>query len=62
MFQQLPSDYESLQKALMEGKAVQTSTKVGRAVGELAEKLTGRTGAPKKHSLFGGLFSVFQSF
>jgi pilus assembly protein CpaE len=62
VFQHLPSDYESLQKALMEGKAVQTGTKVGRAVGELAEKLTGRTGAPKKHSLFGGLFSVFQSF
>ncbi len=62
VFQHVPSDFESVQKALMEGKAVPAGTKVGKAVGELAEKLTGRTGAPKKHSLFGGLFSVFQSF
>jgi hypothetical protein len=27
----------------------------------LAEKLTGRTSAPRKHSLFGGLFNAFSS-
>ena len=62
VFQHLPSDFESVQKALMEGKAIPAGTKVGKAIAELAEKLTGRTGAPKKHSLFGGLFSAFQSF
>lgn len=61
VFQHLPSDFESVQKALMEGKPIPPGTKVGKAIAELAEKLTGRTGAPKKHSLFGGLFSAFQS-
>ncbi len=61
VFQHLPSDFESVQKALMEGKAIPQNSKVGKAIAELAEKLTGRTGAPKKHSLFGGLFSVFQN-
>ena len=61
VFQHLPSDYDSLQKALMEGKAVQPGSKVGKAVAEMAGRLTGRTVVPKKHSLFGGLFSAFQS-
>ena len=61
VFQHLPSDFESVQKALMEGKPLPAGTKVGRSIAELAEKLTGRTGAPKKHSLFGGLFSAFQT-
>jgi pilus assembly protein CpaE len=62
IFQHLPSDFESVQKALMEGKPIPSWTKVGKSITELAEKLTGRTSATKKHSLFGGLFSVFQSF
>ena len=60
VFQYLPSDFERVQKALLEGKPIPAGTKVGRSIAELAEKLTGRTSAPKKHSLFGGLFSVFQ--
>jgi pilus assembly protein CpaE len=62
IFQHLPSDFESVQKALMEGKPIPSWTKVGKSITELAEKLTGRTIATKKHSLFGGLFSVFQAF
>ena len=42
VFQHLPSDFESVQKALMEGKPIPAGTKVGRAIAELAEKLTGR--------------------
>jgi pilus assembly protein CpaE len=61
IFQHLPSDFESVQKALIEGKAIPASTKVGRSIAELAEKLTGRTSAPRKHSLFGGLFNAFSS-
>ena len=61
VFQHLPSDFDSVQKALLEGKSIPASTKVGRSIAELAEKLTGRTSAPKKHSLFGGLFSAFSS-
>ena len=62
IFQHLPSDFESVQKALMEGKPIPAGTNLGRSIAELAEKLTGRTSAPKKHSLFGGLFSAFQAF
>ena len=61
VFQHLPSDFESVQKALMEGKPIPSTTKVGKSIAELAEKLTGRTNSQKKHSLFGGLFSAFQS-
>jgi Flp pilus assembly CpaE family ATPase len=61
VFEHLPSDFESVQKALMDGKFIPRSTKVGKAIGELAERLTGRTSAPKKHSRFGGLFSAFQT-
>jgi len=57
VYERLPSDFESVQKALIEGKSIPASTKVGRSIADLAEKLTGRTSAPKKHSLFGGLFS-----
>jgi hypothetical protein len=46
----------------MEGKSIPSGTNVGKAITELAEKLSGRTSATKKHSLFGGLFSVFQAF
>jgi pilus assembly protein CpaE len=60
VFHQLPSDYEGVQKALMEGKPVPAGTKVGKGILELAEKLTGRKGQPRKQSLFGGLFSVFE--
>jgi len=61
IFQHLPSDFESVQRALIEGKAIPASTKVGRSIAELAERLTGRTSAPRKHSLFGGLFNAFSN-
>ena len=60
VFHQLPSDYEGVQKALMEGKPVPAGTKVGKGILELAEKLTGRKGQPRRQSLFGGLFSAFE--
>jgi len=61
IFQLLPSDFEAVQKSLMEGKPVPASTKVGRSITELAENLSGRKRAPKRHSLFGGLFSIFET-
>jgi Flp pilus assembly CpaE family ATPase len=54
----LPSDYESIQKALLEGRAVPTHTKIGDGFAQLAQRLTGRRPAPtKKPSLLSGLFS-----
>lgn len=61
IFQHLPSDFESVQRALIEGKSIAAYTKVGRSIAELAVNLTGRTSAPRKHSLFGGLFNAFSS-
>lgn len=62
VFHHLPSDFEGVQKALMEGKPVPGNSKVGKGIAELAEKLTGRKRAPKNRSLFGGLFSLFETF
>ena len=45
----------------MESKPVPAGTQVGRSISELAENLTGRKRAPKRHSLFGGLFSMFET-
>jgi pilus assembly protein CpaE len=61
VFQLLPSDFEAVQKALMEGKPLSASTKVGKSIVELAERLTGRKRAPRRQSLFGGLFSIFET-
>jgi pilus assembly protein CpaE len=62
IFHQLPSDYEGVQKALMEGKPVPAGTKLGKSFTDLAEKLSGRKHARKKQSLLGGLFSVFEMY
>lgn len=61
VFHDVPSDFGSLQKAMMEGKPVPAGTKVGKSIADLAEKLTGHTRTPKKHSLFGDLFSIFET-
>ena len=61
VFQHVPSDFESVQKAMMEGKPVPSGTNVGKATAELAESLTGRRRTAKRHSLFGGLFSIFET-
>jgi len=56
----LPSDFASIQKALLEGRAVPSNTIIGEGFAQLAQRLTGRGPAPaKKPSLLGGLFSVF---
>src|SRR5437870_9457176 len=55
IFQQLPRDYEGVQKALMEKESLSpTGTEVGKGFAELAEKLSGRKHEYQKPSLFGG--------
>jgi len=61
VFHHVPSDFAGLQKAMMEGKPVAAGTNVGRSIAELAQKLTGHTPTPRKHSLFGDLFSIFET-
>ncbi len=66
VFETVPSDYEAVQKALMEGKAVLSTTTFGKAVTQLAEKLGGaqqqKAAKPAASGggisgLLGGLFS-----
>jgi Flp pilus assembly CpaE family ATPase len=59
VFQLLPSDSESLQKALLEGKAVASNTSLGKNFVTLAGRFGGRTAEVKRQSLLSGIFSIF---
>lgn len=57
-----PSDYESVQKSLMEGKPAPPSTTFGKSIMQLADKLNGghgETTTKKKSSSLGGLLGLF---
>ncbi len=56
VFQLLPGDYESIHRALLEGKPAPPSTKYGAAVAALAAKLAGER-QPASRSVLGGLFA-----
>ena len=56
IFHLVPSDYEGVQRALMEGKPIASSSTFGKSMSQLAERLTGRGAKEKKSSAFGGLF------
>jgi pilus assembly protein CpaE len=56
----VPSDYETVQRALVEGRPIATTTGLGRSLAALAEKLSGKEAvAEEKPSgfSFGGLLS-----
>ena len=55
----LPSDYEGVQKALMEGKPIQSSTALGKSMARLADRLAGREDPARKSSSLSGLLSLF---
>ena len=59
VFQLLPSDADSLQKALLEGKAVASNTTLGKEFTSMAHRFGGRQTAVKRQSLLSGIFSVF---
>jgi pilus assembly protein CpaE len=59
VFDSLPSDYEAVQHALMEGKPIPSSTPFGKGIMQLADRLGGRTEGLKKPSSLGGLFGLF---
>jgi len=58
----VPSDYEDVQKALVEGKSLPPNTPVGRSIIQLAEKLSGKkVAAPvTKSSSLSSLFSFMR--
>jgi len=59
VFESLPSDYEAVQKALMEGKPILSSTSFGKGIVQLADRLGGRQQEMKKAPSLGGLFGLF---
>lgn len=59
VFDILPSDYEAIQKALMEGKPAPSNTAFGKAVIQLADRLGGRREQVKKSTSLGGLLGLF---
>lgn len=57
----LPNDVGALQKSLLEGKSVGSSTSLGKGYNRIAESLAGaRKTEVKRKALFGGLFSAFE--
>jgi pilus assembly protein CpaE len=60
VFDSIPSDYESVQKALMEGKPVPSNTPFGKSLTKLVERLGVQdSDSGKKSSSLGGLFGLF---
>lgn len=62
VYDSLPSDYDAVQKALMEGRAVPSGTTYGKSLMKLAERLGGpieREVETKKPSAFSGLLGLF---
>ena len=63
--QLIPSDYESVQRALLDGKPIQTGTSVGKQLLQMSQKILGRDTEKKKPeksrstSGLSGLFSLF---
>ena len=67
----MPSDYETVQRALLDGKVIPTSTPFGKSALALSQNLLGKTGkeqdALTKKSATGGVFSnsltgIFKAF
>lgn len=60
VFETLPSDYEAVQRALLEGKPIMANTVLGKAMAHLAQRLGGPPkNAAKKSSSLGGLLNLF---
>lgn len=62
VFHVVPSDYDSVQAALVEGKPIPNSTPIGKSLAQLADRLAGKRAASaetnkKKKSSIGSLFS-----
>ncbi len=59
VFEILPSDYDAIQKSLLEGKPTASSTPFGKGIGQLATHLGGHAEAGKKSSSLGGFLGLF---
>ena len=60
IFQVIPSDYDAVQKALLEGKPVPATTALGKKLAALGDRLAGKQEqAPKRGSSLSSLLSLF---
>lgn len=65
VFDALPSDYDAVQKALIEGRSIPSNSVFGKALGQLVLRLGGKpdagkpAAAPKKSGSLSGLFGLF---
>lgn len=59
IFHILPSDYDAIQKSLMEGKPLGPATSFGKAMVGLVDRLAGTSEPQKKSSSLSGLLSLF---
>ncbi len=55
--QLIPSDYESVQRALLDGKQVPSATSFGKSMTALAESVFGKDEPSQKKSTFSGMFA-----
>jgi len=59
VFQTIPSDYEVVQRSLMEGKPLAPGSSVGKCLAALAAALSGKQEHPSRPGPLGGLLSIF---
>jgi len=59
VLESIPSDYDAVQKALMEGKSVPAATAFGKALTQVVERLGVRPGESEKKSSFSSLLGMF---
>lgn len=61
VFQLLPSDFDGVQRAMIEGKPTPVSSPFGKGLSQLAERLSGKQEikTPKPSSSWGGLLNLF---
>jgi pilus assembly protein CpaE len=59
VFHTIPSDYEAVQRSLMEGKPLTSGSNIGKSLANLAEALSGKPDKPSRPSPLSGLLSLF---
>jgi len=60
VFQEIPSDYEGVRNATLEGKPLPRGSSVGKGISTLAGKLAGVEQEAEKKTSRTGIFSLFQ--
>jgi pilus assembly protein CpaE len=59
VFETVPSDYDAVQKALLDGRPIPSNTSFGKSIMQLADRLGGRAEKTNKSSSLGGLLGLF---